>query len=157
MRLLVGLRIHVGALLDRDHGALRLVEEHRVGEAVAHEPADAVHSLGGERDGLVDGDLAHPAPVIGAQAPPFSNTPNMRAPCWSSASPSPASHSGVTTWWRMKSPDRPVMNAIGTPAAAIETRSVTMLRMAMVRVTGLAMGPSTSKSRPRLCTVHSHR
>src|SRR3954452_6399339 len=55
----------------------------------------------------------------------------------------------------MKSPERPVMNAIGTPAAAMETRSVTMLRMAMVRVTGLAMGPSTSKRRPRLCTVHS--
>jgi len=96
-----------------------------------------------------------PSPVIGAHAPPFSNTPNIRAPCDSSASPRPASQSGATTWLRMKSPDRPVMKAIGTPAAVIATRSVTMLRMAMVRVTGLAIGPSTSKRSPRLCTLHS--
>ncbi|WP_434315916.1 hypothetical protein [Leifsonia sp. P73] len=39
-----------------------------------------------------------PSPVIGAHAPPFSKTPNIRAPCDSSASPRPASHSGATTW-----------------------------------------------------------
>ncbi|MFC5124469.1 hypothetical protein ACFPRL_14080 [Pseudoclavibacter helvolus] len=85
----------------------------------------------------------------------------MRAPGWLSASARPFSKSGSMTRSRMNCSERPVMNAIGTPAAASETRSSRMLWIAIVRVTGLAMGPSTSRSRPRsgveVVTSHCRR
>ena len=155
LRLCVGLRIHVGPLLDGDHRALRLVEEHGVGEAVAYELPDGVDGFGGERDRLIHRHLAHPVACDGRPgAALLEHAEHARAVLIEGIT-EPGVAEGATTWLRMKSPERPVMNAIGTPAAAMATRSVTMLRMAMVRVTGLAMGPSTSKRRPRLCTVHS--
>ena len=141
-------RVDLGPLLDRHHGALGVVEEHCFGEALVDHAANLVGEILRQGDGVVDLDRPRTLRPHGEPDRTLFADHEHPAPT-ASASASPAAIKGATTCSRTKVSLRPVMKAMGTPAATSFTRSPGMLGCTIDRVTGEAIGPSMSRSSPR--------